>query len=359
MRLLFAVVVALFATPAAAASAIPGGMVIRGAIEGYIRPSFHQFAEAAGALQASAAALCAAPSLDALTLAQGRFQSTVVAFSRVEFVRLGPLGVADRLERLLFWPDTKGIALKQVQAALAAKDAAAAEAASLQKKSVAMQGLGAIEYLLFGAGNEDLRGGEGAYRCSYAEAIATLVDGLATTIDAEWQETGPDGPAAHMLEPKLDAQDYRSQTEVLEKLAATLITGSETIRDQRVKPIIGATDGQPRPKSALFWRSGMTGQALAANFGGLREFFIAAKFPEALKTAAHAWVSDGALFELDNAVNAAGVIQDPMEVAIGVPAELQALRYLAIITSSLDTILGDNLSAALGLAVGFSQLDGD
>jgi uncharacterized protein len=38
---------------------------------------------------------------------------------------------------------------------------------------------------------------------------------------------------------------------------------------------------------------------------------------------------------------------------------LQALKYLVIITGSLDTLLGQNLAAALGLSVGFSTLDGD
>lgn len=358
MRLVLAVFIASVTVPAIADSAIPGDMVIKGAIEGYIRPNFHQFAEQAGSLKADVAALCAAPSPAALRLAQSQFQGTVTALSRIEFVRLGPLGVADRLERLLFWPDSKGIALKQVQAALAAKDATAADAGSLQKKSVAMQGLGALEYLLFGTGNEDIGSGQGAYRCGYAGAIATLVDGLATTIDAEWQDAGADGPVAHMLAPKPDAQDYRSQIEVLEKLAGALINGTETIRDQRLKSVISAADGKPKPKSALFWRSGMTAPALAANFGGLRDFFVAAKLPEALGTN-NAWIGTSVLFELDNAVRAAAAIADPIDKAVADPEQLAALKSMITVTGSLDSLLGSSLATALGLSVGFSQLDGD
>ncbi|MBI4922632.1 MAG: peptidase M75, Imelysin [Devosia nanyangense] len=358
MRLLFAVLAVLFAAPAVADSAVPDDVVIRGAIEGYIRPNFRIFADATEALKADVVGLCAAPSPAALTLAQDKFRSTVAAFSRIEFVRLGPLGLADRLERLLFWPDSKGIALKQVQAALAAKDATAAEAGALQKKSVAMQGLGALEYLLFGTGNEDLGSGEGAYRCSYAAAITTLVDGLATTIATEWQDIGPDGPAGHMLDPRPDAQDYRSRTEVLEKLAGTLINGTETIRDQRLKPVIGEGGGKPKPKSALFWRSGMTAPALAANFGGLRDFFVAAKYPEALGTT-NSWVASSVMFELDNAVRAATALVDPIDKVVGDPVLFAAFKSLVTVTGSLDSLLGTNLATALGLSVGFSQLDGD
>jgi predicted lipoprotein len=358
MRALLFLVFAALAAPAMAQSVIPGRATIESAIEGYIRPSFHQFAEQTAALESSLRSLCAAPSPEALTGAQDQFRASVIAFSRVEFLRIGPLGLFDRLERLLFWPDRKGIALRQVQAALADKDPTATDASTLQGKSVAMQGFVALEYLLFGTGSEELASAGGAYRCSYAAASGALIHGLATTIEAEWQDASPDGPAAHMLDPQPDADDYRTETEVLEKLAATLIHGTETIRDQRVMPILGAAEGAPKPRSALFWRSGMTVPSLTANFEGLHDYFLAAKYPEAIGKA-NDWVSKGALFEFENAIRAAGTIVDPIEVAVADEEQLKAFKYIVIITGSLDVILGQNLAAALGLSVGFSALDGD
>ncbi len=260
MRLLLAAALIAFAAPAVAQSQIPSKEIITAAIENYIRPNFHQFAEESAALETSVAALCATPSADVLTAAQDQFRSTVIAFSRVEFIRIGPLTKADRLERLLFWPDRKGIALRQVQGALAEKDETAADPATLTGKSVAMQGLVAFEYLLFGTGSEALATGDD-YRCHYARASATLIAGLAATLDQEWAD--PLGQSDHMLSPQPTYDDFRTETEVLEKLAATLIHGTETIRDQRLMPII--SDGKPKPKSALvlalqYDRSGAVGQ---------------------------------------------------------------------------------------------------
>jgi predicted lipoprotein len=48
-----------------------------------------------------------------------------------------------------------------------------------------------------------------------------------------------------------------------------------------------------------------------------------------------------------------------MEQAVADKVQLDALKYMSIITGSLDHLLGDNLAAALGLSVGFSALDGD
>ena len=281
------------------------------------------------------------------------------SYSKLEFLRLGPLGVEDRAERLLFWPDTKGIALKQVQAALAAKDPGAADPASLRKKSVAMQGLGAAEFLLFGTGSETLGTADGVYRCSFAAAVASLVSDLATVLDTEWQDTSATGPAASMLDPKSDAQDYRTPQEVLEKLAGSLIVGTEVIRDQRLAPVIGASEGKPKPRSALFWRSGMSVPSVAAGFAGLKAFFVAMTLPDTLKTLGAAWISNGALFEFDNAAQSAAKINAPIDVAVTDPAQFQQLNYLVNLSRTLDTLLGENLPSALGLTTGFSQLDGD
>jgi len=41
------------------------------------------------------------------------------------------------------------------------------------------------------------------------------------------------------------------------------------------------------------------------------------------------------------------------------PKQVQALNYLVIVTQSLQSLVGEQLSTALGLSVGFSSLDGD
>lgn len=357
MRLLLAAVFAALALPAAAQSAIPNEQIIQGAIETYIQPNFRQFAEEAGSLKSNVAALCDGPSAETLETARNQFKSAVIAYSRVEFVRIGPLGKADRLERLLFWPDRKGIALRQVQTALADEDQTAADPTTLKDKSVAMQGLGALEFLLFGTGSDELATTSG-YRCAYARSIVTLVSGLATTLDAEWHDTSPDGAVAHMMSPQPTFDDYRTQREVLERLAATMIHGTEAIRDQRISPILSVSTGSPKPRSALFWRSNMTVPSLAANFDGIHQFFLAARYPEAIGQE-NSWVSTGSIFEFENAARAAAAIVDPMEKAVTDKTQLDALKYLVIITGSLDHLLGENLAAALGLSVGFSALDGD
>lgn len=358
MRLILTAAFTLLAAPAFAQSALPFHDMAEGAIETYARPEFAAFAKSTAALHDAVATLCEAPSETALQSAQQGFRSAVLAYSRIEFVQMGPLLVDERRERLLFWPDTKGIALRQVQAAIGSRDPTAADPASLKKKSVAMQGLAAVEYVLFGTGADDLVSAAGAYRCAYASAATTLIDGIAQALSAEWAATGPGSAADAMLNPDPASTDYRTDVEVGNKLAAVLTLGTDTVRDQRLSPILSFTTGTPKPRSALFWRSGMTARALEANFAGLRDFFRAARFPDAAGTQ-NAWIAKGVEFEFEGALAAAHEVPDSVEAAVRDPEALKGLRQMYVSTGSLDTLLGGNLSAALGLTVGFSALDGD
>lgn len=357
MRRLFAA--ALFATlalPAFAQEPVTPQQVVELAITEVFRPAFAQFAEEAGSLQTNVAALCDTPSTDTLTTAQNQFRSTVTAWSRIELYRFGPLMQDNRTDAILFWPDRKGIALRQVQGALADQDPTATSATTLEGKSVAMQGLGALEFLLFGTDYETLGSVAGAYRCSYAEAIAGLISQRAMAMSTEWAD--PAGISQRLLQPTEADPDYRSTREVLEVLVGTLAHGTEAIRDQRLLPFLGRDDAAPKPKSALFWRSGMTLPSISANFDGLEALVEGSRIGEA-SGEDNAWVANSAAFELGNVARAVGLVTEPVEAALADPSQKQALDYLVIITQSLDTVFGESLSAALGLSVGFSSLDGD
>lgn len=357
IRFIFAVLL-LIATPAVAQQRTFGA-VIKAAIEEAIRPGLANFEESAAALATGIERLCARPDADVLAAAREQFGVVVEAWSQVELLRFGPLTAENRVERILFWPDRRGIGLRQVQGLLTEKDEMATDPETLKGKSVALQGLAALEFVLFGTDAEEVLTAGGDFRCRYGAAIAAAVAGVASELDAAWREPG--GIADRMLAPSPEDPSYRSEQEAVEELIGALSHGLEAIRDTRLLPVVGreATD-EPRPRSALFWRSGLTMRAIAANVDGMRRLFEASGIAEAAPDAAAArYVSEATLFEFANARRAMGLVTDPMETALADPRQLQALRYLVIVTQSLQALAGEQLPAALGLSVGFSSLDGD
>jgi predicted lipoprotein len=345
-------------TPTVLKTQIPADDIVLATVDGLIRPGFHQLAVDAAALDDDVKALCATPSAAALAAAQSGFRATALSFARVEFVFAGPLGESSRYQQLMFWPDPKGIALRQIQQVLGKKDATATDPVTLKHKSIALQGLVALEYLLYGTGSNDLTGPSDGYRCRFAAAIAALTRELTQTMDAEWAADGPGSILDQLLNPDPKSADYRTEGEVLNKLAGTFIMGTETIRDKRVMPILAVNSGGPKPRAALYWRSGLTGAVLAANFAGLRDFYNAGRFSDAMGPD-YALLASNSLAQLDAGGLAAERIVDPIETAVSKPDELQGLRDMVAVTQSLDTLIGEDTAKAMGLTIGFSMLDGD
>lgn len=354
MRLLFGLLI-LLTTPALG-QAVTVEEVLRNAVDEAIRPGFAALDADATQLEAELARLCDERSEAALASARAQFGQVVTDYSRIEFLRFGPLMEENRAERMLFWPDRKGIALRQVQQVLAEKDETAADEATLGEKSVALQGLGALEFVLYGSGAGELLTNSGDFRCRYGATIAAAVETVASELAEAW--AAADGIAAELANPTSASTTYRTETEALEALTGAMSHGIEAIRDQRLLPFLGREGEEPRPRSALLWRSGMTIASIRANFEGIANLFERSRIGEAV-TEENLWVGNSVSFEFANAVRAADTVTVPLEQALADETQRKALGYLVILTRSLERLLGENLAAALGLSVGFSSLDGD
>jgi len=348
-RLLLVLSLLTAAVPALAQTTTPSEM-LRSSVHNVIRPAIKTLSLRAGALSADLASLCEAPSQTRLDAARAGFAEAALAFGRVEFVRAGPLVEDNRVDRLLFWPDRKGIALKQVQAILAGEDSAAITPERIEQGSVAVQGFGALEFVLFGTGAETLASGA-PFRCAFGQAVAGNIAALADELVAGWAE--PDGIALHLTMPDPAYADYRTQTEALEALVGLMAHGIEAARDQRLLPFI-SRDGKPaKPRQALFWRSNLTLPMLRADMEGIRRLVEFSGI-----------VSDAALAEaietaFGNALSAIDRVTGDVETAVADPDQSAALLDLLAATQDLQRLIGEELSASLGLSVGFSSLDGD
>ena len=169
---------------------------------------------------------------------------------------------------MLFWPDRKSIGLKQVQAALADKDPTATDPAQLAGKSVAMQGLGALEFVLYGDGADALAGKDDPYRCAYGAAVAGNIETMAGDVSAAWNK--PDGFAALWANPGPQNALYRDGNEAVTELVGVFINELEMVRDVRLKGFLGGKPEADKPKQAIYWRSQNTAISLAGNLVGHR-----------------------------------------------------------------------------------------
>lgn len=360
MRMLLSLMVGLLVTPVASPALAQlhptGRAVITQAVEGAIRPGFDAFAAQTRDLQGAMAGFCASPSEAALAGPREQFGNVVRAWSQIEIYRFGPLMTDNRSDRILFWPDRKGVALRQVQAILAGGDATATDPATLKGKSVAVQGLGALEFVLFGTGAETLQSTEGEFRCAYGAAITVLLAETAQQMSAEWAD--PAGISARIIRPQPSDPDYRNNEEVLQELIGTMVFGVEASRDQRILPFLGRDTQAPKPRSALFWRSNLTMESVLGNFDGVEALLVKSDIwryvpPEQFV------IGEKAQAEFARIRTNVGKVTGTVEQAMADATQKQAIADIVVSTQTLGKLLGEDLPAALGLSVGFSSLDGD
>ncbi|MEM1050081.1 MAG: imelysin family protein [Pseudomonadota bacterium] len=330
--------------------------VVAHVLDNVIQPGYQALKAAAERQSSSLAALCEAPGEPALATARGDFGRLVSAWSRVEFARFGPARSDNRFERLFFWPDRRGRGLRQVQGVIAGQDPSAISVKTLRRKSVAVQGLLALEFTLFGTGSDALAGDD-VFRCRYAQAIAgnvaltagELVDGWTGDYGALARNPGPDNPV------------YRAPKEVLQDFVRSANEQVTIVRDLKIGAALGKTPEAAKPKRAPFWRSDLTLMSIQANLEAMRDLIADRGFSEVLATDDE-WVVESFRFEINQAINVIKALESADRSWVDTTGDVeghQKLAYVQIPMGGAATILSSSLPQALGLTLGFNSLDGD
>ena len=332
--------------------------LVRSSLQTVIRPAYDAFAKEAQALKAKTQDLCVDPSKATLAHARTAFAVTVLRWSAVEVFQFGPVNRDHRYERLFFWPDRKGLGLRQIQRALADTDETVTRASTLSKKSVALQGLPAIEYLLYGKGAEALAapGAAGVFRCSFAAAVTDNIATVAQDVSEAW---APDAPFAKMLlEPGPDGSLYRQPKDVTLELYKAFDGGIERVGDQKLGRALGKSAERARPRLAPFWRSGLTFPNMAGNLTVVQALFVEGGFAEIVAVQSPG-VEKSILFDLERAT---GVLQDerePIAEAVKDPEQRAKLEALRVALKSARETASELITAGAGLSFGFNAADGD
>ncbi len=328
--------------------------VMTRAVDTVIRPGYHTFQRSTEALAARTGEFCKAPSPETRAAVDAAFRQVVADWSRIEIVRVGPVLERNRFERILFYPDRKGTGLKQVQAILQHQDETDTVAAAMPGKSVAVQGLGALEYTLYGTGSEALMGEPGSFRCRYGAAVAANIQATASEIAAAWD--APEVRAA-WTRPGPDNPMFRTGKEAVTELLGILVHGAEALRDQRIETFY--RDGEtPRPKSAIYWRSGNTWTSINANVEGLKTLFDGSDMVSFIDPD-FVSIAGNIDFVLTSLRRVAPTIDPDIAKAVSQPDDRQKIAFVLVNSRDLILRLNGEYGGAIGLNAGFSFADGD
>lgn len=327
--------------------------VAREAVETVYQPGFKRFSQVSGQFLSSAQDTCKSPSPDALLELQGRYAETVEAFSAIELYRIGPMLQDNRQNRLFYWPDKRRVGERQLRELLADSTASHFSAEDISGKSVTLQGLPALERLLYGkSSTEHLAQASDAADCQVVTAIAGNLHAMAMALYQGWQDDA--ALVRSMVQPESGSAYFRTEDEVLRSLVTQIIVGIDVVLDRKIAAL---TDESAPLQQAPLWRSEQTLSMIRSNLSSIRALSVDTGL-------AHVGELDNELgFEFRSADQLLDKLQ-ALPALTGEGGKLtddaqSLLQTLSAVVGGIKYTLNDRFTAALGITAGFNSEDGD
>ncbi|WP_284178522.1 imelysin family protein [Rhabdaerophilum sp. SD176] len=272
----------LLAPPETKKTAFDMRAFLRLSLEGFIRPGYADLLASARRMETTIRTHCDGTDRDDARL-ENAFVSLLAGWGRIEVVDFGPVAENDRQERLFFWPDRQQIGARQIHRLLASRDSTVTVPENLAGRSVAIQGLTALDRVLWPGATPTNDPIDRAYRCAFAAAIASNIATIAGDLASAWS---PGGAASQSwLNPGKTNPRYLEPAEAV--LAATKALNRALERTVADRLRLLASTRQGRSEAILpFGRTQRANVLVQANLEGLTRLFAEGGYRVALMLAA-------------------------------------------------------------------------
>lgn len=339
--------------------------IVANTVSRIIQPGYRDLAVHTKQLNQTMGRFCQAPGDVKIDKVRQEFRNTVLSWARVDAIRFGPIAKDNNYERIFFWPDPKGIGMRQVAKFL--RKAAAAKSPpegmtsnKLKSKSVALQGLGALEFLLYSKSIDwlDARRPMHHHHCQYASAITTNLAEITRTVADSWQENSPKAYAVLLTSPGKNNPLYLTEKEATVQVFKILNQGLQVTFELKLKRILRKSRKKVRARRAPFWRSNLTLPVITANLTAMRDFFVDSGFFDLMKRF-EPGSEKSFMLDFNRTIKTSRKIQHPFTVAVKDEKQYQLLHYLMVSITYLQASLNLQITEAADLPLSFNALDGD
>ncbi len=318
-----------------------------GIAEWHILPVYRTLVRQTAALDTAAQTYCAQPTPAGREDLQTSYRAAFLAWQGAQHLRFGPVQYLSREHRFAFWPDKRGVVGRHLGRLLKAP-ALQHNDFDISQKSVAVQGLSALERLLFTEQPVD------AAACRIVVAIGANLHEMAAGLLDDWN-AGEDPYIGYFSRPGGTNPVFESASEAAGRLLNGLYTQLESIVTLKLANPLGSGIEKARGKRAEGWRSQSGLPAIAANLEACRALYRQAFAPELAGEPLDAQIEAG----FSQARQTLDKIAVPLAQAVGDSAQRALVEQLQTELSQLKRLFARELTAALGLSLGFNSLDGD
>jgi len=315
----------------------------RDLIQHHALPSYERLAATTQTLQRNINGFCQRKANFKLEGLTGAYQAAYASWMAVQHIRFGPVMKQDRYYRFHYWPDKHGQGARQLRKLLRTKDKPDITETTIGKMSVALQGFGALEWLLFGPGKPDFAG----FKCKMIIAIGGNLANMARSLLVDWKS----------YKPRLD-------TETVHKFFRSFTDQLQTIKSLKLDRVLGKTLKKARPRRVENRWTKTSFNSIAANLKTLEGLFSGENGGTGLKIALESNEEDrGISGSISEGLRFGAQFALTQKLSLGRSVKNKnARKRVAFLSSHLQNLYessAEYLAPALGVTLGFNALDGD
>lgn len=328
--------------------------------------AYESLSATTGELKRDAGQLCQKTSAPQVEAARQAWRRVMADWQAAQAVRFGPIRSDDRMFRIQFWPDPRDLVASKIRALLKYDPSAPLPdlgSERIGESSVALQGLPAVEYLLYGdqeaPGVIALRFAGDPQRCELLVGVAGHLQTVTAELYQDWLKQ-PERLTEYGDQTGLFANRQAAVTALLNSIIETgeIIAGSKL-----GWPLGQRADGRPQPARVESRRSGLSLENIQHNLAGMQRLLTAGGTGGLLDIAVYEDL-DPARVErirslLAESQTQAGSIEPALYEGLVSASNLEPYKALLANVEALNQILTDELAPALGVQVGFNFNDGD
>lgn len=313
-------------------------------------------------LAQSTSAFCAQRSRSSTDLAalRNRWVGAMNGWEGIQSIQFGPVIEDNQSWKVQFWPDRKNLIARKTEQFVKGDEAITLPA--VQEASVVIQGLSAMEYLLYDKPAEKLLSDEGQPYCDHLSTAATNLHQVADFLYQRWHPKGGNYLGTWQS-PGPDNLAYPDKNAAIGALIETLVYGLERIkRDKLERPLGLSNAGQANPFLLEWWRSKQSREAILINLHSLQLLYSAgdgAGLEELLRHRDKEELSRQVTALFDQAISATASIEGSLSENHSEAANRSAINTLHQTLGELLAAFKREIPATLGITLGFNANDGD
>ncbi|MFG1301721.1 imelysin family protein [Xanthobacter sp. V3C-3] len=323
-------------------------------IEGWLLPRYDALAAQTAAQAQTWTAFCAKPEAAGVPALKEAYGKAADAWNAVEFVTFGPVSLSLRADRISFFPDRRNAISRGLAELLGDTDAARLQPERFAQSSAAVQGLPALERLLYEEGAADalVAGPEATRRCAVGTAIATNLATIAREIRTAWGDRGT-GVLGSIVSGKGDPALFPDVGALPGMILTDLSGAYQRVSDTKILPVMGSGPADTKPTLADSWRSGRSGRVAANMIRSADQLLVAVGTQMPTRPQ---WV-------VNKAAGTADAAADKLPADIGAAAATAqgatALQAALKAFKGAQATVYRPVASYFAISLGFNALDGD